>query len=61
MGENNVRIRQLFLALLMLAAPMVASAQDDDDDVIALPEPATLALLGAGVAAVIVARTAKRK
>ena len=56
-----MRIRQLFLALLMLAAPMIASAQDDEDDITALPEPTTLALLGAGVAAVIVARTRNRK
>ena len=57
-----MRIRQLFLALLMLAAPIVAFAVDDDDgDITALPEPTTLALLGAGVAAVIVARTRNRK
>ena len=55
-----MRIRQLFFALLMLATPMVSFALDNDDEV-PLPEPATLALLGAGVVAVIVTRAKKRK
>ena len=56
-----MRIRQLLLALLTLAAPLVCIADDVADDTAAVPEPATLALLGAGVAAVIVARAKKRK
>ena len=47
---------------LMFAAPMVSFAVDNDDEgPIGLPEPTTLALLGAGVVAMIVTRAKKRK
>ena len=47
---------------MLAAAPVLALAVDDEDDNIAvLPEPATLALLGTGLAAIIVLRANKRK
>ena len=57
-----MRIRQILAVLLLAAAPVLAVAVDDDDDVTAaIPEPATLALLGAGIAALVVSRAGKRK
>ena len=57
--EEEVRIRQFLVALMLVAAPSFAFAQDDE--AFAVPEPATLALLGVGVVAFIVARVNKRK
>ena len=53
-----MRIRQFFLAVMMATAPILASADDNnsDDIVNTIPEPATLALLGVGAVALIVAR-----
>jgi len=57
-----VRIRQILAVLLLATAPVLALAVDDDDDTVAaIPEPATLALLGAGIAALVVSRAGKRK
>lgn len=57
-----MRIRRFFMALLLAAAPALAIAQQpDDDDVVALPEPAILALLGVGAVALVVTRRKKRK
>ncbi len=57
-----MRTRQFLAVLMLAAAPVLVFAVDDDDDnVSAIPEPATLALLGAGIAAIVVARAGKRK
>ena len=58
-----MQIRKLFLALLIAAAPIVAFADttDNTDDTTNLPEPATLALLGIGAVAFVIARVNKRK
>jgi hypothetical protein len=55
-----MRIRQLFLALLISTSPVLAFAQDSDTDN-TVPEPGTLALLGIGAAALIILRANKRK
>jgi hypothetical protein len=55
-----MRIRQFFALLFLAAAPLLALA-DDLDDTTAVPEPATLALLGAGVVGLIVSRVNRRK
>jgi hypothetical protein len=59
-GELMI-IRKLLVVAMVAAAPVLAYAQDDDDDVATVPEPATLALLGVGVVALVLARTNKRK
>ena len=56
-----MRIWQLFALMFIAAAPLAALAVDDDDNITAVPEPATLALLGAGVAGLIVSRRKKHK
>jgi PEP-CTERM motif len=55
-----MRIRAFFVALMMVATPLLAFAQAQDDTNV-VPEPATLALLGVGAVALIVARANKRK
>ena len=56
-----MRIRRFFVALMMAAAPILAFGQVEDDTDNTIPEPATLALLGVGAAALIIARVNKRK
>ena len=58
-----MRIREFFVALMMAAAPILAFADtsDFDDTTNTVPEPATLALLGVGAVALLIARKNKRK
>jgi hypothetical protein len=58
-----MRARQLFMAMLIATAPVLAFAVDDDDsdNVNTVPEPATLALLAIGAAGLIISRANKRK
>jgi hypothetical protein len=58
--EEHMRIRKFFVALMMAAAPTLAFA-DTSDFIDTVPEPATLALLGVGVAAWLISRKNKRK
>ena len=54
-----MRIQKFFVALMMAAAPIIAFA--DFSDTTTVPEPATLALLGVGAVALLIARKNKRK
>jgi hypothetical protein len=60
-----MRIRKFFAALMMVAAPILAFADTtighDFIDTDTVPEPATLALLGVGAVALLIARKNKRK
>jgi len=57
MGEN-MKIRQFVIATLILAIPAMAIAGPAGPT---LPEPETLALVGIGAVALVVARWRKRK
>ena len=52
-----MRIQKFFVALMMAAAPILAFADSTDT----VPEPATLALLGVGVVALLISRKNKGK
>jgi peptidoglycan/LPS O-acetylase OafA/YrhL len=55
-----MRMKQLVVSALLLIAPLWVYAAFDSDAT-SIPEPATLALLGIGGAAALVARWRKRK
>ena len=54
-------VRQLFALLFLVAAPLLAFADSAPDTDGTIPEPATLALLGAGAAGLIFSKARKRK
>jgi hypothetical protein len=56
-----MRIRKFFVALMMAAAPILALASWSPDTTGTIPEPETLALLGVGAVALLIARKNKRK
>ena len=55
-----MRIWRLFGLVFFAAAPLAVAA-DNDDEINAVPEPATLALIGAGIAGLVISRVGKRK
>lgn len=58
---SDMRIANLVLSVLAMTASTLAFAEPAFDGALPVPEPETLALLGAGAVALLIARLRSRK